>query len=81
MGPQGMADLGETLLARTRYAQLALGGIDGVELSDAPCTCASSPSTSRRGLPAQTIIDELRRHGIEPGVAVGEHRCWSASPR
>ncbi|MET0726378.1 MAG: aminomethyl-transferring glycine dehydrogenase subunit GcvPA [Leifsonia sp.] len=74
MGPQGMADLGETLLARTRYAQLALSGIDGVELSDGALHLREfAVDTSGTGLPAQAVIDGLRRHGIEPGVAIAPH--------
>ena len=35
MGPQGMRDLGEVLLARTRYAQQRLAAIPGIALGDA----------------------------------------------
>lgn len=38
MGPQGMADIGESILLRTRYAALQLGAIPGIKapLFDAP---------------------------------------------
>lgn len=72
MGPEGMAELGETLLARTRYAQHALAAIDGVALDDDAVHLREF--TVALPAPASDVVTALRRKGIEPGVVVGEHR-------
>ncbi|MGW9628753.1 aminomethyl-transferring glycine dehydrogenase subunit GcvPA [Microbacterium sp. NPDC055521] len=72
MGPEGMAELGETLLARTRYAQQALAAIDGVTLDDEALHLREF--TVSLPIPASDVVRALREKGIEPGVVVGEHR-------
>jgi len=75
MGPQGMRDLGEVLLARTRYAQLRLAAIPGVTLGDAAAHLREfTIDLSGAGVTAAGVVDALRAKGIEPGVVVGEHR-------
>lgn len=74
MGPQGMADLGELLLARTRYAQQRLAAIPGVVLADGALHLREfTVNVARAGLTAEGVVEALRREGIEPGVVVGEH--------
>ncbi len=74
MGPLGMAELGESLLARTRYAQDMLSAIPGIELGDGALHLREfTLDLSGTGLTARGVIDALRRDGFEPGVAVGEH--------
>ncbi|MCK2035340.1 aminomethyl-transferring glycine dehydrogenase subunit GcvPA [Microbacterium sp. SSW1-49] len=72
MGPAGMAELGEVLLARTRYAQQALAAIDGVTLDDDAVHLREFTVTLP--IAASVVVDALRAQGIEPGVVVGEHR-------
>lgn len=74
MGPQGMAELGELLLARTRYAQQRLAAIPGVELGDGALHLREfTVDLSGAGLTAAGVVEALRREDIEPGVVVGEH--------
>jgi glycine dehydrogenase subunit 1 len=74
MGPQGMADLGETLLARTRYAQLELSGLPGVALTDDALHLREFViDFSEASVTAHSIVSTLRAAGIEPGVVVGEY--------
>lgn len=72
MGPQGMAELGETLLARTAYAAQRLAGLPGVALADSAVHLREFvielPSTGRT---AREVIEAMRARGIEPGVEVG----------
>ncbi len=75
MGPQGMRDLGEVLLARTRYAQLRLAAIPGVRLGDDAAHLREfTIDVSGAGVAAAGVVDALRMQGIEPGVVVAEHR-------
>ncbi|MFF2493317.1 aminomethyl-transferring glycine dehydrogenase subunit GcvPA [Agromyces sp. NPDC058064] len=74
MGPQGMRDLGELLLARTRYAQQRLAAIPGVALGDGALHLREfTIDVSGAGLTARGVVEALRRQGIEPGVVLGEH--------
>ncbi len=74
MGPQGMADLGETLLARTRYAQLMLSGLPGVTLTDDALHLREFVvDFSEASVTAGSIVSTLRAAGIEPGVVIGEY--------
>ena len=75
MGPKGMQELGELLLARTRYAQLRLAEIPGVVLGDTAAHLREfTIDVAGAGLTASTVVEVLRTRGIEPGVPVGEHR-------
>ncbi|RZU66316.1 glycine dehydrogenase subunit 1 [Microterricola gilva] len=72
MGPQGMAELGETLLSRTRYAQQQLAAIAGIRLTDSALHLREFEiDVAGAGLSAQGIVDALRSEGIEPGVVTG----------
>jgi glycine dehydrogenase subunit 1 len=74
MGPQGMADLGETLLARTRYAQQKLSAIEGVALTDGALHLREFVvDLSGASVTSHSIVETLRAQGIEPGVVVGEY--------
>ncbi|KRB39147.1 glycine dehydrogenase [Microbacterium sp. Root180] len=72
LGPQGMADLGELLLARTRYAQLRLAAVPGVTLDDDALHLREF-TVSFEGWAAADVVQALRAEGIEPGIAVGEN--------
>ena len=75
MGPQDMRELGEVLLARTRYAQQRLAAIPGIALGDPAVHLREfTIDLSGAGLTASGVIDALRAEGIEPGVPVGEQR-------
>ena len=75
MGPQGMADLGETLLARTRYAQQKLAALSGVDLTDTALHLREFVvDFIGANVPSRAIVNRLRQQGIEPGVVVGEHQ-------
>lgn len=73
MGPQGMADLGETLLARTKYASERLGALPGVRLTD-DATHLREFVIEFDGVTTDHVIATLRAEGIEPGVRVDDHR-------
>ncbi|WP_438853339.1 aminomethyl-transferring glycine dehydrogenase subunit GcvPA [Agromyces sp. M3QZ16-3] len=74
MGPQGMRELGEVLLARTAYAQRALGAIPGIRLTDGAAHLREfAVDVSDAGLTAADVVRALRAEGIEPGVPAGEH--------
>ncbi|MCK8608533.1 aminomethyl-transferring glycine dehydrogenase subunit GcvPA [Agromyces sp. C10] len=74
MGPQGMRDLGEVLLARTAYAQRTLGAIPGIRLTDHAVHLREfAVDVSGAGLTAAGVVDALRAEGIEPGVPAGEN--------
>jgi glycine dehydrogenase subunit 1 len=71
MGPAGMAELGELLLARTRYAQQKLAAIPGVELGDAALHLREF-TVRFADARATDVITALRAQGIEPGVAIDD---------
>ena len=70
MGPAGMAELGELLLARTRYAQQKLAAVPGVELGDTALHLREF--TVRFAARAADVVTALRAQGIEPGVVLDE---------
>jgi glycine dehydrogenase subunit 1 len=72
MGPKGMAELGELLLARTAYAQQRLAAIPGVRLGDRALHLREF-TVHIDGRTAADIVRVLRGEGIEPGIPVGEH--------
>ncbi|WP_311258391.1 aminomethyl-transferring glycine dehydrogenase subunit GcvPA [Microbacterium sp. WCS2018Hpa-9] len=71
MGPAGMAELGELLLARTRYAQQKLAAIPGVALGDTALHLREFTVTFS-SVRAADVVAALRAEGIEPGVVLGE---------
>lgn len=71
MGPHGMREIGETILARTAYARARLAGIDGVSLSDS-ATHFREFRIEFANASARSVIDAARSAGIEAGVAQGE---------
>jgi glycine dehydrogenase subunit 1 len=71
MGPAGMAELGELLLARTRYAQHRLSAIPGAALGDDALHLREF-TVRFDTVPAADVVAELRAQGIEPGVVVDE---------
>jgi glycine dehydrogenase subunit 1 len=75
MGPEGMVELGETLLARTAYAMDVLGAVDGVRITDTATHLREFVlDVEDTGATATSLIEALRREGIEPGVEIGPHR-------
>ncbi|WP_348789473.1 aminomethyl-transferring glycine dehydrogenase subunit GcvPA [Leifsonia sp. NPDC080035] len=75
MGPQGMAELGETLLARTAYAQHALTALPGVTVADSAVHLREFVLDLRdAALTAPELVDILRVRGFEPGLALDEAR-------
>lgn len=71
MGPAGMRELGETLFLRTKYAQLRLATVDGVDLGDQALHAREFTIHTRR--PAAQVVAAARALGIEPGVVIDEH--------
>lgn len=75
LGPAGIAELSETILARTRYAQQRLQAIPGVTLGDDAVHFREfTIDVSRAGLSANGLVQRLRALGIEPGVPIAEHQ-------
>ncbi len=71
MGPEGMREHGELLLARTRYAQHRLASIPGIRLGDDALHLREF-TICLDGISAGDAVSALRREGIEPGVVVDE---------
>lgn len=71
MGPAGMAELGELLLARTRYAQQKLAAVPGVELGDSALHLREFTVRFAQ-TSAAAVVSALRAQGIEPGVALDD---------
>lgn len=71
MGPAGMAELGELLLARTRYAQQKLAAVPGVELGDTALHLREF-TVRFAAARAADVVTALRAQGIEPGVVLDE---------
>lgn len=70
MGPQGMAELGEGIMARARYAMLALDKIEGVTAPklQSPHFREFVASFDGTGKSVAEINEALRRNGIYGGV-------------
>lgn len=73
MGPRGMADVGETVLARTAYAARALSALPGVALADR-ATHFREFVLALTGITAPALVAAARRRGFEPGLALDDHR-------
>lgn len=69
MGPSGMAEIGETILARTRYAIEALGAVDGVRVPHAKSVHFREFTLDVPD--AAELLDRLRERGIHGGTAHG----------
>ncbi|MDN4596777.1 aminomethyl-transferring glycine dehydrogenase subunit GcvPA [Leifsonia virtsii] len=75
MGPQGMAELGETLLARTEYARRTLTALPGVADADGAVHIREFVlDLSAASLTAPALVTALRLDGFEPGLALDDHR-------
>ncbi len=75
MGPQGMVEVGETILARTAYAERALTALPGVARSDSAVHFREFViDLSAAGVRADAVVTALRARGIEPGVPIADHR-------
>jgi glycine dehydrogenase subunit 1 len=72
MGPKGMAELGELLLARTAYAQQTLCAIPGVRLGDDALHLREF-TIEFDDLAAADVVDALRAESIEPGIPVASN--------
>lgn len=73
MGPAGMRQVGETILANTRYAMRRLAAIDGLEVPSAglPHFREFVIDVSGTGRSADEWIAAGREAGIAPGIALG----------
>lgn len=69
MGPAGMADLGSTIMARTRYAMMALDQIPGVTVrhTQAPHFREFVADVTGTGYQVAEIDSALRSRGVFPG--------------
>lgn len=72
MGPQGMREVGETILANTRYAMTRLAEVPGVEVPYAGAPHFAD-FTVRFAGGAARIGDALLERGIFGGRVIGEH--------
>lgn len=74
MGPAGMREVGETVLAHTRYALRSLAAVPGLAVpsSDVPHFREFVVDVAGTGRSAAEWIAVGRAAGIEPGIAVGE---------
>lgn len=75
MGPQGMAEVGETILARTAYARQALTALPGVADADGAVHFREFLlDLADASLTAPALVTALRADGFEPGLALDDHR-------
>jgi len=75
MGPQGMAELGETLLARTAYARRVLAALPGVADTDRAVHFREFVlDLSAASLTAPEAVAVLRADGFEPGLPLDDAR-------
>ncbi len=72
-GPRGMAELGETILARTRYAQQRLQAIPGVRLGD-DAVHFREFTIELSGVSPASLVERLHTRGVAPGVPLDDHR-------
>lgn len=73
MGPQGMYELGETVLARTAYAARRLGALPGVRLTDPAVHFREfALDLSGTSTTAPEVVQALRQLRIEPGVPLDD---------
>lgn len=74
MGPVGMVELGDTILARTAYAARQLGALPGVSLTDTAAHFREFQlDLSLSGATARDVTAALRARGFEPGVVTTEY--------
>ncbi len=72
-GPRGMAELGGTILARTRYAEQRLQAIPGVRLVDDAVHFREFVVEFDAIDPA-ALVEQLHPLGIAPGIRLDERR-------
>ncbi|WP_426517091.1 aminomethyl-transferring glycine dehydrogenase subunit GcvPA [Diaminobutyricibacter sp. McL0618] len=73
MGPQGMAEVGETVLARTTYAARALTALAGVGLADGAVHFREFVlDVTDAALTAPELVAAGRASGFEPGHALDD---------
>ncbi|WP_345762512.1 aminomethyl-transferring glycine dehydrogenase subunit GcvPA [Diaminobutyricibacter sp. McL0608] len=73
MGPQGMAEVGETVLARTTYAARSLTALAGVRLADGAVHFREFVlDVTDAALTAPELVAAGRASGFEPGHAVDD---------
>lgn len=74
MGPHGMREIGETVLANTAYARQRLGSLSGVGLPD-PAAVHFADFTVRyqHGQTPAEVRAQLLQRGIHGGTPLGEH--------
>lgn len=73
MGPQGMAELGDTLMSRTAYACQALTALPGVAAADGAVHFREFVlDLSAASLTAPELVAALRLRGFEPGLALDD---------
>ncbi|MFI1382378.1 aminomethyl-transferring glycine dehydrogenase subunit GcvPA [Embleya sp. NPDC020886] len=68
MGPEGMRELGETILARTRYAMDELAAVPGVSVKHAQAVHFREFAIEVADTDA--LLTALREHGIYAGIAL-----------
>jgi glycine dehydrogenase subunit 1 len=75
MGPKGMAEVGETVLARTTYAARVLTALDGVTIADGAVHFREFVlDVTDAALTAPELVAAGRASGFEPGHAVDDRR-------
>ena len=78
MGPAGMRELGETMMARTRYAMARLGAIPGVRLpfADSHHVKEFVVDLTATGRTAAEVSAAMVERGILPGVDLSGQFPW-----
>ncbi|GAA3340133.1 aminomethyl-transferring glycine dehydrogenase subunit GcvPA [Curtobacterium pusillum] len=75
MGPRGMEEIGDTILSRTAYARSVLTALPGVTATDDASHFREFVlDVSGTGVPAATLVRELRTRGYEPGLTLDADR-------
>ena len=74
MGPEGMVEVGQTIIARTRYAAKKLGTISGLKVSEPTLQFREFVvDTTESGKNAKELIALARNRNTEIGVPISEY--------
>ena len=73
MGPAGMREVGETILARTQYAASLLSKVPGLSIKPSAANFREFV-LEIKSISASDVVAKARKEGIEPGVVLNNHQ-------
>jgi glycine dehydrogenase subunit 1 len=75
LGRQGLVELGELLLQRTRYAREALCAIDGVEPLHSQPVIREFAVRMPGGVAVEDVVERCAAEGVNPGLALPQENA------